>query len=163
MKKDMQLRPFAYADADTVLGWCRTERAFRLWSADRFKRFPASADELWENSTGENRFPVVMTEDGRVTGFMLLRYPSEDHSIVRFGFVIVDNSMRGKGYGKRMLRLAIARAREQLGAKKITLGVFVDNPAALECYRSVGFRTVEEKDWTIDGEEMKGLEMELLC
>ena len=33
-----------------------------------------------------------------IVGHILLRFPSEDKSLIRFGFVIVDDSKRGKGY-----------------------------------------------------------------
>ena len=54
-------------------------------------------------------------------------------------FVIVDDSKRGKGYGKQMLQLAILKAKQDFGAQKITLGVFDNNPSVLHCYESVGF------------------------
>ena len=56
------------------------------------------------------------------------------------GVVMVDDSKRGKGYGKQMLRLAIDYGQQELGAKRITLGVFCDILSAVECYKSVGFR-----------------------
>jgi len=95
-----------------------------------------------------------------IIGHILLRFPSEDKSVIRFGFVIVDDLKRGKGYGKQMLRLAIDYARRELDAKRITLGVFCDNVSAVECYKSVGFRITGEDSYTIDGEEWKAFELE---
>jgi len=60
-----------------------------------------------------------------------------------------------------MLRLAIDYAKRELGAQKITLGVFCDNLSAVECYKSVGFRITGEDSYLIDGEEWKGFEMEI--
>ena len=94
---------------------------------------------------------------------ILLRFPSEDKTVIRFGFVIVDDSKRGKGYGKQMLRLAIDYAQQELRAKHITLGVFCDNLSAVECYKSVGFRITGMDSYLIDGEEWKGFEMELVA
>ena len=81
--------------------------------------------------------------------------------IIRFGFVIVDNTKRGYGYGKQLLRQAIEYAREKLGAKQITLGVFCENISAVECYKSVGFRIIGDGSYLIDGDEWKEFEMEL--
>ena len=92
---------------------------------------------------------------------ILLRYPTEDKMLVRFGFVIVDDSKRGKGYGKQLLRLAIDFAQRELSAQKITLGVFCDNQSAVECYKSVGFRITGNDSYLIDGEKWKGYEMEI--
>ena len=63
---------------------------------------------------------------------------------------------------KQMLRLAIDYAQQELGAQKITLGVFCDNLSAVECYKSVGFRITGTDAYSIDGEEWKGHEMELM-
>ena len=40
----MTLRPFNINDAPTILSWCKDKHAFRLWSADRYKDFPARRD-----------------------------------------------------------------------------------------------------------------------
>jgi RimJ/RimL family protein N-acetyltransferase len=116
---------------------------------------------MMEQYEGGNMYPLTAVIDDIIVGHILLRFPSEDKSLIRFGFVIVDDSKRGKGYGKQMLRLAIDYAQQELGAKRITLGVFSTNTSAYECYKSVGFRITGEDSHAIDGEEWKGLEMEL--
>ena len=42
----MQLRAFNPDDAETILSWCKDKHAFRLWSADRYKDFPALPEEM---------------------------------------------------------------------------------------------------------------------
>lgn len=106
-----------------------------------------------------NRYFAAISGSGRQSIF-IIRYPSEDKTVVRFGFVIINDTKRGKGYGKAMLNLAIDYAQKQLGAKKITLGVFTENPSAIACYKSVGFKITSERNHIIDGEEWKGVEME---
>ena len=157
----MTLRPFNINDAETILSWCKDKHAFRLWSADRYKEFPAQPDDMMEQYTGNRMFPLTAIVGDAIVGHILLRFPSEDKSVIRFGFVIVDDSKRGKGYGKQMLRLAIDYAQRELGAQKITLGVFCDNHSALECYKSVGFRITGTDSYPIDGEEWKEYEMKL--
>ena len=169
----MTLRPFNINDAGTILSWCKDKHAFRLWSADKYKDFPAQPEEMMEQYEGDNMYPLTAVvgderlrvgeqSSGMIIGHILLRFPSEDKSVIRFGFVIVDDSKRGKGYGKQMLRLAIDYAKQELGAQKITLGVFCDNHSAVECYKSVGFRITGTDSYPIDGEEWKGIEMELM-
>lgn len=156
------LRAFDSKDADTILSWCKDKHAFRLWSADRYKDFPASADDMMKQYEGNNLFPLTMVENQDIVGHILLRHPSADKSVIRFGFVIVDDSRRGKGYGKQLLRLAISYAQQKLNARKITLGVFTENPSAIECYKSAGFKITGEDSYMIDGEEWKGVEMEYI-
>jgi RimJ/RimL family protein N-acetyltransferase len=81
---------------------------------------------------------------------------------VRLGFVIVDESLRGKGYGKELILQTIEYARKNLNATSISLGVFKNNPPALHCYESVGFRKVGVETYNIDGEIWEDIEMELL-
>ena len=157
----MTLRPFNINDAETILSWCKDKHAFRLWSADRYKEFPAQPEEMKKQYEGENMYPLTAVMGDAIVGHILLRHPSEDKSVIRFGFVIVDDSKRGMGYGKQMLRLAIDYAQQELGAQKITLGVFCDNHSAVECYKSVGFRITGEDAYSIDGEEWKEFEMEM--
>ena len=45
--------------------------------------------------------------------------------------------------------------------KKITLGVFDNNPSAFHCYDSLGFKVIGTDTYLIDGEEWTGKEMEL--
>ena len=148
----MTLRPFSINDAETILSWCKDKHAFRLWSADRYKEFPAQPDEMMEQYEGGNMYPLTAVVGDASVGHILLRYPTEDRTLVRFGFVIVDDSKRGKGYGKQILRLAIDYAQRELGAQKITLGVFCDNLSAVECYKSAGFRITGADAYQIDGE-----------
>jgi RimJ/RimL family protein N-acetyltransferase len=157
----MTLRPFSINDAETILSWCKDKHAFRLWSADRYKEFPALPSDMIAQYEGDNLFPMTMVDGEEIVGHILLRHPSEDKSHIRFGFVIVDNSKRGKGYGKQLLRLAIDYAQQEQGANRITLGVFCDNLSAVECYKSVGFHITGEDSYSIDGEEWKEYEMEL--
>ena len=137
----MILRPFNINDAETILSWCN--------------------DEMMEQYEGDNMYPLTAVVEEDVVGHILLRYPTEDKMLVRFGFVIVDDSKRGKGYGKQLLRLAIDFAQRELSAQKITLGVFCDNQSAVECYKSVGFRITGNDSYLIDGEKWKGYEMEI--
>lgn len=63
---------------------------------------------------------------------------------------------------KQMLQLAIKKAQQEFGARKITLGVFENNPSAFHCYESVGFVVTGIDTYAIDGEEWSGKEMELV-
>ena len=157
----MTLRPFLPDDAKTILGWCKDRLAFRLWSADRYKDFPAQPEDMMKQYSGDNMYPFTATVVDTIIGHILLRHPSEDKTLVRFGFVIVDDELRGKGYGKQMLQLAIRKAEDEFGAERITLGVFDNNPTALHCYASVGFKVIGTDTYMIDGEEWAGREMEL--
>lgn len=81
---------------------------------------------------------------------------------IYIGKLMIHPNYRQRGYGKQMLQLAIKKAQQEFGAKKITLGVFDNNPSALHCYESVGFAVTGTDSYEIDGEEWTGKEMELV-
>lgn len=68
---------------------------------------------------------------------------------------------RGKGYGKKMLSLGISHAFDCCGAKKVTLGVFSNNPGAYHCYKSLGFREIGSTAYSFGEETWTCLELEL--
>ena len=141
----MILRAYTREDSPVIAGWVRTEEELYRWSADRYGFFPLlpySIDENYIPQLQTGRFIALtgVDEEGTPVGHLIIRYPKEnDDSSVRFGFVIVDPEIRGKGYGRELLRLAIDYVRNNLTATRIDLGVFVNNPKAKRCYESVGF------------------------
>jgi len=157
----MQLRPFNIEDAPIILSWCKTKEEFRKWSADRYPDFPTTPQLMAQQYAPDNIFPLTaVDEDGRIIGHIMLRRPDPQRpSLIRVGFVIVDNQLRGKGYGKQLVTLALEYAKQQLGAEKISLGVFLNNPSAKNCYESVGFVPVGEVSYPIDGQDWPELEM----
>lgn len=160
----MKLRPFKIEDAATILSWCKDKRSFRLWSADRYKNFPSQPEDMAVQYDGSNIYPLTAVDDDEnIIGHIMIRVPNPDNpSCVRLGFVIVDDSLRGRGLGKDLLRETIAYAAEHFSAEEITLGVFANNPPALKCYESVGFMTTGKEEYEIDGEMWNCIEMRLL-
>ena len=148
----MILRGYKKGDAPIIASWIQTEDDLFRWSADRFNKYPLSGDDINENyvpqlETGRF-FPLTAEDDkGDVIGHFIIRYPSEDDdSSVRFGFVILDPSFRGKGYGKEMLRLGIEYVKNNLSASRIDLGVFENNDGARYCYEAVGFKEYARRE-----------------
>ena len=146
----MKLRAYEREDSPIIAKWVRTEEELYKWSSDRYGFFPLkdySIDENYIPQIAAGRFiPLTgIDEEGKVIGHLIIRYPKEDDDTsVRFGFVIVDPEIRGKGYGRELLTLAIEYVKNNLTAKRIDLGVFVNNPKAQKCYESVGFKEFGE-------------------
>ena len=68
-----------------------------------------------------------------------MRYTGGDSRQLRFGWVIVDDTLRGKGYGKQMLTLGLEYAFDILKVDRVTIGVFENNEPAYLCYKKAGF------------------------
>ena len=72
---------------------------------------------------------------------------------LKFGCIIVDPSIRGKGYGTQMLTLALTYAFTILKVEQVSLGVFENNIAAAHCYERLGFwKTGTCTDYPLMGE-----------
>lgn len=141
----MILRAYREEDADIIAGWIRSEEDLYKWSADRFGKYPLTGKDIQEKYASRTEtgrfFPfTALDEADAAAGHFIIRYPQDDgDGTVRFGFVIVDPALRGRGCGQEMLRLGIAYVKEHLAASRITLGVFDNNPPARRCYEALGF------------------------
>ena len=106
---------------------------------------------------------IFVIEDDKKVGFALY-FHNFSTFLGRSGLYLEDlfvlPEYRGKGYGKKMLEMAIPFALSEFGAQRVTLGVFENNPKAKKCYESVGFRQYGEDNYTIGTETWKCLEME---
>lgn len=164
----LRLRPYKTCDAKEIVSWIHTEEDLYKWSSDRFGAFPISEDDIntkYIDNNGdcpdpEDFYPVTALDDNGVVGHLILRYTDKEKKILRFGFVIVDDAIRGKGYGKEMLKLAMKYAYDILKVEKITLGVFENNPAAYHCYKAAGFEDASEIMLDVYGNQWKCIEME---
>lgn len=158
------LRRYEPADGDVVAGWFRRERTMRLWSANRYGHFPITGADInshYDEYRDNPDFQAFMAcnETGAVGHFALLRRePGE----VRVLYVVVDDSLRGRGYGRQMMELCARYAFESFGAEKLTLCVFARNENARRCYEKVGFREVPgARTVRLMGEDWLCLEMAL--
>ncbi len=166
----LNLRPYKPCDAETIISWCKDEESFRRWTSDRFDSFPITAEDMnkkYIENNGDcpdldNFYPMTAFDESGIVGSLILRFNNEERTVVRLGFIIVDDTKRGKGYGKKMVQMAARYAFEFLGAKKVTLGVFDNNPSAYHCYQAAGFeKTGESHHIPMLGETWTVLEMEM--
>ena len=127
----LQLRPYEASDAEKIVGWLKDEVSFRQWCADRYEKYPITAEDMNEYyeryAREDNLYALTAVDEDGVAGHLTMRFLDREKKAVHFGFIIVDSSKRGKGYGKQMLKLAVQYAHEALEAGKITLGVFENN------------------------------------
>lgn len=168
----LKLRPYKPGDAKTIISWIKEERALRLWSSDRYGAYPVTAEDMnykylecnGDCEEQDNFYPMTAVSEEGIVGHLILRYMDKEQKTIRIGFVIVDDTKRGKGYGKRMIQMAISYALDMLQAEKVTLGVFANNPSAYYCYKAAGFEKIkQEKQYVYEfqGEQWPCIEMEV--
>ena len=144
----LRLRPYKPCDAAAIVSWLRDETVFRWWGGHRFGAYPITAEAVNDKYLAhngdceepDNFYPFTVFDENGPAGHFILRYPDGDRRTVRVGWVIVDDTRRGRGLGRELLRLALHCAFVLLGAERVTLGVFTDNLRAYRCYAAVGFR-----------------------
>ena len=157
----LRLRPYKSCDSEKIARWITDRDVFLKWGGDHFGEYPVSADAIDEKyrlhngdcKEPDNFYPWVTIDDENGTvGHFIMRYLHGDHRMIRFGWVIVDSAIRGKGYGAEMLRAGLRYAFEFLDADVVTIGVFETNERAHRCYRKVGFTDtgiIKKEPWNI--------------
>ena len=139
----MRIRPYIEnKDYKYLENWIDNEKIHALWCANLIS-YPITKDKLHafleKNAIDWTDSAYVATEDdGTVIGFFCYSINVNDNSGF-LKFVIVDNSIRGKVYGKKMLQLALQYAFQITGVELVQLNVFEENIAAKQCYRKLGF------------------------
>lgn len=157
----MHLRSYnEQTDFIHITKWIQDERTHALWCANLLS-YPLSEEELHnyliehnlkfcsqsqcDTIRNEKEYDgayVYADENEQPVGFFVYTVNEEDKSgFLRF--IMVDNSLRGKGYGTGMLRELQRFAYEKTGVNSIRLIVFDVNIAARTCYEKAGFTAME--------------------
>ena len=164
----IELRLYRNTDAQFIVKWLKNEYAFRQWSADRYKNYPITADDMnnyYSQYNDDELYKLTAICKDEIVGHLTIRFIDDARKIARLGFVIVDDTKRGNGYGKELVSSALKYAFEELKADKVTLGVFENNTPAINCYLSCGFKMVEKEiieSYQCMGEIWNCIDMEIM-
>lgn len=112
---------------------------------------------------GDKSLALTMQDGDEIVGYTPLRIPADDPTELRLGFVIVDDSKRGRGLGKTLVNMAVNYAFDKLSASKVSLGVFENNSSAMHCHEATGFQRVsrpETESYECLGKTWNCIEME---
>ena len=110
----------------------------------------------------DNFYSLTAFDESGIVGHLILRYRGAEKKEMRIGFVIVDDTKRGKGYGREMIQLALKYAFDLFRAERVTLGVFDNNPSAYRCYKAAGFQEYAERYVFLLGENWRCIDMECM-
>lgn len=138
----MRLRPYKKSDFVYLQKWISDARTHTLWCANRlpFPLTEGNFQEMLETSERDwGSCGYTFTEDsGQPVGFLLYNVNEEEN----YGFasyIVVDNSLRGKGYGTQMLERLLQYAFLITNVAEVRLNVFDVNERAKRCYEKAGF------------------------
>lgn len=161
----MRIRPYiSNLDFDEIRNWITDERTHSLWCANRFQ-YPLVQEDFEDKLSemklkyGETPF-VATTDEGKVVGFFCYSLDLFSNEGM-LKFIMVSPECRGKGYGRKMVSLAVKYAFEITKADMVHLNVFSNNIKAIKCYLSVGFleRSITDNAFRFDNEIWKRCNM----
>ena len=140
----IRLRPFKPSDSEVICKWFGDEKAFRKWCIDKFD-FPLTARQICDRNDEFQKcndawYMTAVDESGEVCGSFIFRKADFINNSIHMGFIVISPEHRGRGLGSQMMKTALTYADKILGMKRVTLGVFENNPAAVNCYKSAGFK-----------------------
>jgi RimJ/RimL family protein N-acetyltransferase/ADP-ribose pyrophosphatase YjhB (NUDIX family) len=129
-------------DYEHISNWISDERTHAMWCANLIP-YPLEKESLRSFLSDisvrfDDKAYVATDDEGHVVGFYCYSLNHETHEGI-LKFVMVDASVRGKGIGKEMIRLAVRNAFSDPEAQAVQLNVFPENERAKKCYEGAGF------------------------
>ena len=123
------------------------------WTS-RFRRDPNFATErvdalyrIWADKclTGERANAVLIARRrGQVAGLITLQVTGAARSSAEIGLVAVQESARGLGLGRRLMRAA-ERWLQAQGVNRVTVVTQAENSAAISLYRRCGYQEQQQR------------------
>jgi RimJ/RimL family protein N-acetyltransferase len=140
----MTLLPFTPVWAPVIASWVRDDDELRRLAPSTPPPLTPEKVEAWRRDGG---WPMLLFDQRlpEPIGYAELNPMRGDPRHYWLGHVLIEPSLRGGGLGRAFVRLVLRFAETELGARRISLIVFPDNPAALACYRAVGFQAIREE------------------
>lgn len=132
-----RLQLFSPSLAELVVSWVG-DRHETMWLAPRTPPPLTVAGFLSWHGPGVQPFVMRTTTIGEPVAYGELNTLSEVERRYWLGHLIVNPSLRGRGYGIELTRLLIRRAFEFHAAREVSLVVFPENRSAIRCYRAAG-------------------------
>jgi perosamine synthetase len=130
------LRAATMADAELLLGWANDPGVRR--ASFNSEPIDAATHVAWleqQLSGGDTAFYICELEDEPL-GYARLDRGDDGTAEIA---VSIAATVRGRGYGTRLIELAAAAGRQALGVEQIVARIKDDNTPSLRAFRSAGF------------------------
>ncbi len=135
------------------------DRCAEIWDMERH---PQLAEQFYDELCSGNRVIYVYQKDGALLGEIALVYDMHDpdytieNQRAYVSHLVVKREYRRQGIGKSLVAHAVEQAK-RMGLRELSIGVDLDNFAALKLYIGMGFDKV-----IFIGEDAQGRYMKLL-
>lgn len=137
------LLEFRDAHAREISRWATSVEEVRRWSGSD-TGFPVDVSVFRRWHADPDVKPYVLCDGAALIGYGEVWVDEAEHE-VELGRIIVSPARRGRGVGKRFVRLLLKRAARS-DFPDAFVRVVPDNHGAIACYRSAGFSLVPESE-----------------
>jgi len=139
------IRFITYDDTDLIVKWRNQDNVSRYFFYR--EEFTSKIHEAWMKNKVEAgdvvQFIVCLKDTDRPVGGTYLRDIDKENGSAEYGVFIGDESVRGQGIGKEILRLTLDYAFNELGLKRIMARAIATNEASKQSFLHSGF-TIDE-------------------
>jgi ribosomal protein S18 acetylase RimI-like enzyme len=143
MARSGSLREFREPDAREVARWPGSLDEVRRW-AGRDPGWPVDVAVFGRWHADHDVRPYILCDGGEPIGYGEV-WVDEAEQEVELARIIVSPDQRGRGVGRRLVRLLLDRA-ALAGLPDAFVRVVPENRAAIGCYRGAGFAPVSEPE-----------------
>jgi RimJ/RimL family protein N-acetyltransferase len=149
----IELQKFESSDFEKFISWIPDEQ-FLIQTCGPLFKWPldeAQLEKHLEQTEGEKptvyAFTAVIVPENTVIGHVEIVWIDYEKSNGMLGPVLIGESgLRGKGYGRKIAKLAVEFGFNDIGLNEIYLWVFDFNTTAIRCYEKIGFKKCELKE-----------------
>lgn len=149
----LKLQKFEKSDFDRLIGWIPDEQ-FLIQTCGPLFKWPFNVGQLEQhlkNAEGEKptvyAFNAVIVPENKVIGHVGIIWIDYEKANGMLGPILIgDPDLRGKGYGKEVVKMAVDFGFNSIGLDEICLWIFEFNTAAIRCYEKTGFKKCELKE-----------------
>jgi RimJ/RimL family protein N-acetyltransferase len=150
----IQLEKFDKSNYEKLISWIDTAEALMQFAGPSFS-FPLTKEQLDKSLNDKNKFAFQAIELSTQAMIGYVEIHLKENSAY-LGRIIIEEKLRGKGYGKEIVSYLLYYAFKNLNQSKVELNVFEWNIVAINCYKKMGFvfkpennseRKVNDKTW----------------
>jgi RimJ/RimL family protein N-acetyltransferase len=149
----LELQKFETSDFDRLISWIPNEQ-FLIQTCGPLFKWPldeAQLEKHLEQTESEKptvyAFNAVIVPENTVIGHVEIIWIDYEKSNGMLGPILIgDPDLRGKGYGRKIAKLAVDFSFNSIGLNELYLWVFDFNTVAIRCYEKIGFKKCELKE-----------------
>ena len=135
----MILRKLEKKDAPLMYEWMTAKDVNNYFRFDPSKVSIKSCEEFINTSFTDENKTYAIDIDGEYAGSISLKEINQKDKNAEFA-ISIREKYRGKGYGKKAIKMLLDIAFNELELNKVYLNVLSTNKRAIELYKSVGFK-----------------------